>query len=37
MVVPLNDMLPFASGERKLAACVLLLLLELFLEGKSFC
>ncbi|XP_053956200.1 dnaJ homolog subfamily C member 3 [Anastrepha ludens] len=35
MVVPLNDMLPFASGERKLAACVLLLLLELFLEGAD--
>ncbi|XP_036325978.1 dnaJ homolog subfamily C member 3 isoform X2 [Rhagoletis pomonella] len=35
MVVPLNDMLPFASAERKLAACVLLLLLELFLEGAE--
>lgn len=35
MVVPLNDMLPFATGERKLAACVLLLLLELFLEGAD--
>ncbi|XP_067615214.1 dnaJ homolog subfamily C member 3 [Eurosta solidaginis] len=35
MVVPLNDMLHFASGERKLTACVLLLLLELFLEGAA--
>ncbi|XP_030374428.1 dnaJ homolog subfamily C member 3 [Scaptodrosophila lebanonensis] len=35
MAVLLNDLLPFGGGEKKLAACVLLLLLELFFEGAE--
>ncbi|EDV93416.1 dnaJ homolog subfamily C member 3 [Drosophila grimshawi] len=35
MALPLSDLLPFGNGERKLAACVLLLLLELFMDGAD--
>lgn len=35
MALPLSDLLLFGSGEKKLAACLLLLLLELFIEGES--
>jgi len=34
MALPLSDLLMFGGGEKKLAACLLILLMELFLDGK---
>jgi len=36
MALPLSDLLMIGGGEKKLAACLVLLLLELFLEGTYF-
>ncbi|SPP84345.1 dnaJ homolog subfamily C member 3 [Drosophila guanche] len=35
MALPLSDLLMLGSGEKRLAACVVLLLLELFLDGAE--